>query len=83
MSQRPAGLRPDHAVADYLFPALKGNYGVPGLVAEDAVDSVGLQVAERDEPPLQRRDRVAMVAVAQLSCGRCARQRKHDNDPSD
>jgi hypothetical protein len=36
-----------------LLPALKGNYGMPSLVTEDAVDLAMLQVAEHDEPLLQ------------------------------
>ena len=73
-------MRPDDAVAGYLLPALKGNHGMPRLVAEDAVDLATLQVAEHDEPPLQRRDRAATVAVAQITRSRHARQRKQDDE---
>jgi hypothetical protein len=52
MPKRPPGLRPDDAIALDLLPALKSNDGIPGLHAEDAVDTAALQVAERDEPPL-------------------------------
>ena len=78
--ERPAGPRPDDAVAGYLLPALQGNHGMPRLVAEDAVDLATLQVAEHDEPPLQRRDRAATVAVARITSSRHARQRKQDDE---
>jgi hypothetical protein len=59
---------------------LKGDHGMPRLVAEDAVDLAPLQVAEQDEPPLQRRHRAATVAVAQITRSRHARQRKQDDE---
>ena len=77
--ERPACPRPDDAVAGYLLPALKGDHGMPRLVAEDAVDLATLQVAQRDEPPLYRRDRAATVAVAQITRSGHARQRKQDD----
>src|SRR5215218_8856260 len=78
MPKRPVGLRSDNTVAVDSLPALKSNHGIPSLVAEDAVDPAALQVAERDEPPLQRDDRTSTVAVAQLGRGRHTRQRKQD-----
>jgi hypothetical protein len=78
--ERPASPRPDDAVAGYLLPTLKGNHGMPRLVAEDAVDLAALQVAEHDESPLHRRDRAAIVPVAQITRSRHAGQRKQDDE---
>ena len=64
MAKRPPGLRPDDAIAVDLLPPLKSHDGIPRLLTEDAVDPATLEVAERDEPPLQRRHNAATVAVA-------------------
>jgi hypothetical protein len=66
-SKRAARLRADDTIAIDLFPALKCDNGMPGHVAEDAVDSAAVQVAELDEPPLQQDDRAPTVAVAQVA----------------
>jgi hypothetical protein len=59
---------------------LKGNDAMPGPVAEDAVGLAPLQVAEHDQPPLQRCDLAATVAVAQITGSRQARQREQDEE---
>jgi hypothetical protein len=62
--KRPPRLGPDDAIAADLLPALKSDDSIPRLLTEDAVDHATLEVAERDEPPLQRRHNAATVAVA-------------------
>jgi hypothetical protein len=53
LPQRSACPWADKTVAADPLPALEGNHGVAGLVAEDAVDPAAGEIAERDESPLE------------------------------